>query len=336
MKVLVIGGAGYIGSHTARVLRERGHEVLIYDNLCTGFAELAKGFELIQAEIKDVAKLTPALKRVDAVMHFAAHAYVGESVSNPRKYFQNNVNAGLTLLDTMADVGVKKFIFSSTCAVYGTPTKVPIPEDIPRQPLNPYGATKLAFEFALEAYGRAYNMGWVSFRYFNAAGAAEDGTLGEMHDPETHLIPVAFEAIKGKRGALDIFGDDYPTPDGTCIRDYIHVSDLADAHVLGLEYLEKGASVALNLGTGKGSSVKEVIATIERVSGKKVPMHIAPRREGDPAGISGRSAKSEPGAWLEGKAITGRDCVNRVEVGTEEQKVKATRYRPSVREESLR
>lgn len=282
MKVLVIGGAGYIGSHAARVLRERGHEVLLYDNLCTGFAELAKGFELIQAEIKDVAKLAPALKRVDAVMHFAAHAYVGESVSNPRKYFQNNVNAGLTLLDTMADVGVKRFIFSSTCAVYGTPTKVPIPEDIPRQPLNPYGATKLAFEFALEAYGRAYNMGWVSFRYFNAAGAAEDGTLGEMHDPETHLIPVAFKAINGKRGALEIFGDDYPTPDGTCIRDYIHVSDLAEAHALGLEYLEKGASVALNLGTGKGSSVKEVIATVEEVSGKKVPVHMAPRREGDP------------------------------------------------------
>jgi UDP-glucose-4-epimerase GalE len=282
VKVLVIGGAGYIGSHTARVLQQRGHEVLIYDNLCTGFAELARGFELIQAEIKDVAKLAPALKRVDAVMHFAAHAYVGESVSNPRKYFQNNVNAGLTLLDTMADVGVKKFIFSSTCAVYGTPTKVPIPEDIPRQPLNPYGATKLAFEFALEAYGRAYNMGWVSFRYFNAAGAAEDGTLGEMHDPETHLIPVAFEAIKGKRGALDIFGDDYPTPDGTCIRDYIHVTDLAEAHALGLEYLEKGSSVALNLGTGKGSSVKEVIAAIEKVSSKKVPVHMAPRREGDP------------------------------------------------------
>jgi UDP-glucose-4-epimerase GalE len=282
VKVLVIGGAGYIGSHTARVLRGRGHEVLIYDNLDTGFAELAKGFELIQAEIKDVAQLAPALKRVDAVMHFAAHAYVGESVSNPRKYFQNNVNAGLTLLDTMADVGVTKFIFSSTCAVYGTPTKVPIPEDIPRQPLNPYGATKLAFEFALEAYGRAYDIRWVSFRYFNAAGADEDGTIGELHEPETHLIPVAFEAIAKKRLALDIFGDDYPTPDGTCIRDYIHVSDLAEAHVLGLEYLETGTSVALNLGTGKGWSVKEVIAMIEKVSGKKVPTHMAPQREGDP------------------------------------------------------
>jgi UDP-glucose-4-epimerase GalE len=282
VKVLVIGGAGYIGSHTSRVLQRKGHEVVIYDNLNTGFAQLAKGFELIQAEIKDVPKLTAALKRVDAVMHFAAHAYVGESVSNPRKYFQNNVNAGLTLLDTMVDVGVKKFIFSSTCAVYGTPAKVPIPEDIPRQPLNPYGATKLAFEFALEAYGRAYDIGWVSFRYFNAAGAAEDGAIGELHEPETHLIPVAFEAIEGKRGALDIFGDDYPTPDGTCIRDYIHVSDLAEAHVLGLEYLDKGESVALNLGTGTGSSVKEVIAMIEKVSGKKVPAKMAPRRQGDP------------------------------------------------------
>lgn len=283
MKVLVIGGAGYIGSHTARVLRGKGHQVLIYDNLDTGYAELAEGFELIQAGIKDVTKLAPALKRVDAVMHFAAHAYVGESVSNPRKYFQNNVNAGLTLLDTMVDVGVKKFIFSSTCAVYGIPTKVPIPEDIPRQPLNPYGATKLAFEFALEAYGRAYDIRWVSFRYFNAAGADEDGTIGELHEPETHLIPVAFEAIAGKRGALDIFGDDYPTPDGTCIRDYIHVTDLAEAHVSGLEYLGKGESVALNLGTGKGSSVREVIAMIEKVSSKKVPTHLAPRRQGDPA-----------------------------------------------------
>jgi UDP-glucose-4-epimerase GalE len=282
VKVLVIGGAGYIGSHAARVLRRKGHEVLVYDNLCTGYAELAKGFELIQADIADQAQLAPALKRVDAVMHFAAHAYVGESVSNPRKYFQNNVNAGLTLLDTMVDVGVKKFIFSSTCAVYGTPSKIPIPEDIPRQPLNPYGATKLAFEFALEAYGRAYDIRWVSFRYFNAAGADQDGTIGELHEPETHLIPAAFEAVNGKRGALDIFGDDYPTPDGTCIRDYIHVSDLAEAHVLGLEYLEKGSSTALNLGTGKGSTVKEVIAMIEKVSGKKVPARMAPRREGDP------------------------------------------------------
>jgi UDP-glucose-4-epimerase GalE len=282
VRVLVIGGAGYIGSHTARVLQRKGHDVVIYDNLDTGFAELAGGFELIKAEIKDVAQLAPALKRVDAVMHFAAHAYVGESVSNPRKYFQNNVNAGLTLLDTIVDVGVKKFIFSSTCAVYGTPAKVPIPEDIPRQPLNPYGATKMAFEFALEAYGRAYDIKWVSFRYFNAAGADEDGGIGELHDPETHLIPVAFEAIQGKRGALEIFGTDYPTPDGTCIRDYIHVSDLAEAHVLGLEYLEKGTSVALNLGTGRGSSVKEVIAMVEKVSGKKVPVKLAPRRQGDP------------------------------------------------------
>jgi UDP-glucose-4-epimerase GalE len=293
VKVLVIGGAGYIGSHTARVLQRKGHDVLIYDNLATGYAELARGFEFIQADIKDVDRLASALKRVDAVMHFAAHAYVGESVSNPRKYFQNNLNGGLTLLDTMVDTAVKKFIFSSTCAVYGTPAKVPIPEDIPRQPLNPYGATKLAFEFALEAYGRAYDIRWVSFRYFNAAGADEDGTIGELHDPETHLIPAAFEAIAGKRGTLDIFGDDYPTPDGTCIRDYIHVSDLAEAHVLGLEYLDKGDSVALNLGTGKGSTVKEVIATIEKVSGKKVPTRMAPRRLGDPPELVADSRKVE-------------------------------------------
>jgi UDP-glucose-4-epimerase GalE len=293
VKVLVIGGAGYIGSHTARVLRRKGHEVVIYDNLSTGYAELATGFEFIRADVADVAKLSPALQQVDAVMHFAAHAYVGESVSNPRKYFQNNVNAGLTLLDTMVDVGVKKFIFSSTCAVYGTPAKVPIAEDVPRQPLNPYGATKLAFEFALEAYGRAYDIGWVSFRYFNAAGADEDGTIGELHEPETHLIPAALEAVSGKRSALDVFGVDYPTPDGTCIRDYIHVNDLAEAHVLGAEYLATGTPTSLNLGTGRGSTVKEVLAMIEKVSGQRVPVRMAPRREGDPAELVADPRKAE-------------------------------------------
>ncbi len=222
------------------------------------------------------------LNRCDAVMHFAAHAYVGESVENPRKYFHNNVTAAVALLNSVMDSRVRRLIFSSTCAVYGNPVKVPITESNPRQPVNPYGATKLAFENALEAYSRAYGLRFVSFRYFNAAGADEGGTIGENHHPETHLIPLIFQAIQGKRAALEIFGDDYPTPDGTCIRDYIHVNDLAEAHVLGLEYLSKGESRAMNLGTGKGYSVHEVVATVEKVTGHTVPTHIGDRRAGDP------------------------------------------------------
>jgi UDP-glucose 4-epimerase len=281
--VLVTGGAGYIGSHAAHALKRKGYEVIIYDNLSTGQKQLAEGFELVVGDISDTAKLQSVLPRVDAVMHFAAHAYVGESVENPRKYFRNNVQDGLTLLNAVIDSRVRKFIFSSTCAVYGIPAKVPITEETPRQPVNPYGNTKLAFEFALEAYGRAYGLRYVSFRYFNAAGADENGKIGEMHEPETHLIPAIFEALRGKRPALEIFGEDYPTPDGTCVRDYIHVTDLADAHVLGMEYLEKGSSSAINLGTGKGNSVREVISMVEKVTGKEVAVRMAPRRPGDPA-----------------------------------------------------
>ncbi len=283
MAVLVVGGAGYIGSHAAHVLQRRGYEVIIYDNLCTGHRELAEGFELIVGDIADSAKLAKALSRADAVMHFAAHAYVGESVENPRKYFQNNVSAALALLNSVMDSRVRKFIFSSTAAVYGTPEKSPITENSPRQPVNPYGATKLALENALEAYSRAYGLRFVAFRYFNAAGADESGKIGENHDPETHLIPLILQAIQGKRAALEIFGDDYPTPDGTCIRDYIHVNDLAEAHVLGLEHLSKAESGAMNLGTGKGYSVHEVVAAVEKVTGHKVPTHIGSRRAGDPA-----------------------------------------------------
>jgi UDP-glucose-4-epimerase GalE len=282
LAVLVVGGAGYIGSHAAHALRRKGYDVIIYDNLSTGHRQLAEGFELIQAEIADAASLKRVLSDCDAVMHFAAHAYVGESVQNPRKYFHNNVAGSLALLDVVMESRVRKFIFSSTCAVYGNPVKVPITEDNPRQPVNPYGATKLAFENALEAYGPAYGLKYVSFRYFNAAGADESGAIGEMHHPETHLIPLVFEAIQGKRAALEIFGDDYPTPDGTCIRDYIHVNDLAEAHVMGLEYLNKGESTAMNLGTGKGHSVHEVIAAVEQVTRRKVPTQITPRRPGDP------------------------------------------------------
>ena len=213
MAVLVTGGAGYIGSHAARALRRKGYEVIIYDNMSTGHKVLANGFELVDADLADTPKLTAVLARVDAVMHFAAHAYVGESVTNPRKYFRNNVLTGITLLNAVTDAKIRKFIFSSTCAVYGIPDKVPITEDTSRHPVNPYGATKLAFEYALESYGRAYELPYVSFRYFNAAGADEDGTIGEMHDPETHLIPLALAATQD--GAeLKIFGTDYPNSYG--------------------------------------------------------------------------------------------------------------------------
>jgi UDP-glucose-4-epimerase GalE len=284
--VLVIGGAGYIGSHTARALRRRGHEVIIYDNLSTGHAFLAAGFELIRADIADVQSLSATLRRVDSVMHFAAHAYVGESVENPRKYFRNNVESGLVLLNACLDNGVRRMIFSSTCAVYGIPTKIPISEQNPRQPVNPYGVSKLFFEEALQAYDRAYGLRFAALRYFNAAGADESGEIGELHDPESHLIPSAMQAAIGARSEMEVFGTDDPTPDGTCIRDYIHVNDLADAHVLALEHLANGAdSIAVNLGTGRGYSVKEVLNQIEVVSGLKVPVRMAPRRPGDPPAL---------------------------------------------------
>lgn len=285
MRVLVIGGAGYIGSHAALALRRRGHEVVVYDNLCTGHAFIAESFELVRGDVSDSAKLARSLQRVDAVLHFAAHAYVGESVVNPRKYFQNNVQGGLTLLHVLLDSPVRKFIYSSSCAVYGVPATLPIAEDAPLQPVSPYGVSKLQLEQGLEAYGRAYGLQFVSFRYFNAAGADADGQIGEIHVPETHLIPSAFQAIHGERPALEIYGDDYPTPDGTCLRDYIHVSDLAEAHVLGLDYLAHGSSTAMNLGSGQGHSVREVLSTVERVTGHRVPTHVEPRRSGDPAAL---------------------------------------------------
>ena len=286
MKVLVIGGAGYIGSHAARVLRAQGHATVIYDNLSTGYERLAKGFELVVGDIADTSKLRSVMNRVDAVMHFAAHAYVGESVRNPRKYFQNNVEAALNLLNTALDAGVNKFVFSSTCAVYGIPAKVPITEDTIRQPINPYGISKLFLENALEAYSPAYGLRYAALRYFNAAGADDSGEIGELHDPETHLIPLALSATQDGAAPLQIFGTDYPTPDGTCIRDYIHVNDLADAHVLALKRVASGQdSFAVNLGTGRGYSVLEIIQEVENVTGKTVNRVLAPRRSGDPPAL---------------------------------------------------
>ncbi len=293
MSVLVIGGAGYIGSHAARSLRRHGYDVLIYDNLSTGYPELAEGFEMVVGEVADTAKLASAMKRVDAVMHFAANSLVPESVKNPRKYYHNNVEGSLNMLHTAMDSGVKNIIFSSTCSVYGAPKESPIREETMKQPCNPYGITKLLVENAMEAYQQAYGLRYVALRYFNAAGADESGEIGELHRPETHLIPACLTAILGEREQLEVFGTDYPTPDGTCIRDYIHVNDLAEAHVLALKYLEKGGKPdSMNLATGRGSSVKEVITAVEEVTGKQVPRKIVPRRSGDPPSLVADPAKA--------------------------------------------
>jgi UDP-glucose-4-epimerase GalE len=307
--VLIIGGAGYIGSHAARAVKRAGHDVIIFDNLSTGYEFLAAGFELVKGDVLDGPTLKRVLTRADAIMHFAAHAYVGESVTNPKKYFHNNVEGGLSLLNTALDAGVKNIIFSSTCAVYGEPAKVPIDETTTRQPVNPYGVSKMFFEQALEAYDRAYDFRYVSLRYFNAAGADENGEIGELHDPETHLIPLALRAAAGLGPELHVFGSDYPTPDGTCIRDYIHVNDLAGAHLKALDYLAAGKdSVALNLGTGTGASVQEVISAVEQVTGKPVPRKIVARRPGDPPRLVANPAKAQ--ALLNWKATRGlRDVV---------------------------
>jgi UDP-glucose-4-epimerase GalE len=291
LTILVTGGAGYIGSHAARALRVAGYDVILYDNLSSGFRRLAKGFELIEGDIADREKLNQILQRIDAVMHFAAHAYVGESVENPRKYFHNNGVAALSMLNAALDAGIRRFVFSSTCAVYGTPDRVPINEQTPREPVNPYGASKLFFENVLEAYSRAYQLSSVRLRYFNAAGADESGEIGELHDPETHLVPLALEATSENGRELQIFGSDYPTADGTCVRDYVHVNDLADAHVKALQHLEKlseekrGESLALNLGTGRGHSVLEVMQAAERATGRPVRRLMGPRRAGDPPAL---------------------------------------------------
>jgi UDP-glucose-4-epimerase GalE len=294
MVVLVVGGAGYIGSHACRALKRAGHQVIVFDNLSTGYQFLAAGFEFIKGDMLDAAALGRVLPRVDAIMHFAAYAYVGESGTNPRKYFRNNVEGGLSLLNAAVDAGVKKIIYSSSCAVYGVPVKVPIVEENPRQPVNPYGVTKLIFEEALEAYDPAYGIRYASLRYFNASGADESGEIGESHDPETHLIPLALRAAAGTGPELQVFGTDYPTPDGTCIRDYIHVNDLATAHVKALERLAGGSeSFAVNLGTGTGCSVQQVISAIEQATGKKVQRKMGPRRAGDPPELVADPRKAE-------------------------------------------
>lgn len=297
MKVLVAGGAGYIGSHCVRQLQAAGHEPVVVDNLVFGHrAAVAPDVPFYAVDFGDAAALAPifAQHQIDVVMHFAAFAYVGESVANPIKYYRNNLAAPLTLLETMLKHGVKRFVFSSTCATYGVPARLPITEDLPQAPINPYGQTKLDVENLLKALARSHGLSFAAFRYFNAAGAAEDGTIGEDHDPETHLIPLAIGAAQGLRPALQVFGTDYPTPDGTCLRDYVHVDDLSRAHIAVFEKLATpGTGLFYNLGTGAPTSVLEVLKAVEKVSGRKVPVTYAPRRAGDPPALYADSTKAK-------------------------------------------
>lgn len=283
--ILVTGGAGYIGSHACRALARAGYRPVVYDNLSRGHRDAVRWGPLIEGDLADRDQLVATLRRerVDAVMHFAAYAYVGESVRDPSLYYRNNLGGSLALLDSMRAAGVGQIVFSSTCATYGNPETVPIGEDARQLPITPYGETKLAIERALRWYGEAYGLRSVALRYFNAAGADPDGEIGEAHDPETHLIPLAVETALGRRDCLEVYGTDYPTPDGTAVRDYIHVQDLAEAHVGALAHLDAGnGSLALNLGTGRGYSVREVIAATEAQAGRPVRRRETPRRPGDP------------------------------------------------------
>jgi UDP-glucose 4-epimerase len=283
--ILVVGGAGYIGSHMVKLLLGSGYQTLTLDNLSTGYRDAVLGGEFIHADLADRPALDRlfAEKHIDAVMHFASFIQVGESVKEPAKYYENNVTNTLNLLDAMVARGIKRFIFSSSAAVYGNPVQVPIPEDHPKNPINPYGRTKWMVEQILEDYDRAYGLKSVALRYFNAAGADPAGQLGERHEPETHLIPLILRAASGRAPEIKVFGRDYDTPDGTCIRDYVHVADLCDAHRLALEQLLQNApSAAYNLGNGSGFSVAEVIAAAEHVAGRPIKVADAARREGDP------------------------------------------------------
>ncbi|NTW29916.1 MAG: UDP-glucose 4-epimerase GalE [Candidatus Moranbacteria bacterium] len=296
MNILVTGGAGYIGSHTVRTLRDAGHSVVIFDNLSTGHREAVRDFELIVGDLSDKLALDRAFseRRFDAVVHFAGSIEAGESMTDPKRFFQNNVVNGLNLLEAMLRHDVKKIVFSSTAAVYGEPQTMPITEDAPKEPTNVYGLTKLMFEQILETYDRAYGLKSVRLRYFNAAGADASGEIGEDHPNESHLIPLVLRTAQGKRRDIKIFGTDYPTPDGTGIRDYVHVSDLAQAHALALEYLEKEAlSDVFNLGNGIGISVRSMVETAKKVSGTDFSVSEEQRRIGDPAALYAGSDKAE-------------------------------------------
>jgi UDP-glucose 4-epimerase len=284
MNILVTGGAGYIGSHAVRILLAAGHRVTVYDNLSLGHRRAVPEETLVVGDLHEQDKLRALLSanKIEAVMHFAAFASVGESVADPAKYYQNNVVGSLSLLEAMRDAGVLKIVFSSTTATYGIAQTIPIRESEMQKPINPYGFAKLVIERALADYAVAYGFSYAALRYFNAAGAAPSGDIGEDHEPELHLIPIALQVALGQRSHITVFGDDYPTADGTCIRDYIHVEDLGAAHSLALDQLERGVELKLNLGIGRGYSVHEVLSACRRVSGHAIPAVVGPRRPGDP------------------------------------------------------
>ena len=293
---LIVGGAGYIGSHMTLMLHELGHQVIVVDNLSTGFEDSVIGAKLIKVDIQDFHKLDQIFKNnnIDVVMHFAAHIDVGESVRDPFKYYRNNVVATQSLLECMVINKVNHFVFSSTAAIFGEPEYVPIDEAHPMQPINPYGHSKLMVEQMLESYDQAYGMKSICLRYFNAAGADPKSRLGERHNPETHLIPLVLQAASGRRDAISIFGDDYDTEDGTCVRDYIHIVDLCQAHVIASEWmLANQRSARFNLGNGNGFTVKQVIAAAEKITNRKIKQTIQARRPGDPAKLVADSSKAK-------------------------------------------
>jgi len=293
MSVLVVGGAGYIGSHTVRRLEQSGREVWVFDNLVNGHSQAVRPGRLITGDLANRSDLEAALRLpgIESVIHFAAFASVPESLTDPGIYYRNNVIGTLNLLDAMRSVGVSRIVFSSTCAVYGIPPKSPISEETPKAPINPYGTTKLVIETALADYSKAYGIGYTALRYFNACGASDDASIGEDHTPETHLIPITLQVALGQRESLAIFGTDYPTPDGTCIRDYIHVEDLAEAHILALDKITPGQGSAYNIGTGVGVSVQQVVETARRVTGHPIPTVKHPRRAGDPPALVAEASK---------------------------------------------
>ncbi|MDB5390007.1 MAG: galE 3 [Planctomycetaceae bacterium] len=285
MRLLITGGAGYIGSHATRLFLAEGHDVWVFDNLSRGHLAAVPDSRLIVGDLADRVSLESVLRKrkIEAVVHFAALTYVGESVQNPGRYYENNVAGTANLLEAIRNCSVNRLVFSSTAAVYGNPERVPIQESDSKQPINPYGRTKYFIEQMLADYASAYGIGYAALRYFNAAGASPEGDIGEDHEPETHLIPLVLQVALGQRPLIDVFGTDYPTPDGTCVRDYIHVNDLARAHLRALECIRPGEGRAFNLGTGRGYSVKEVVAACHEVTGRGIAVKEVPARAGDPA-----------------------------------------------------
>lgn len=311
MNVLVVGGAGYIGSHMVRLLNSSGHKVWVLDNLSTGFQQAVTAGDLVIGEMSDsdLVKQVLSDNRIDMVMHFAACALVGESCAQPAKYYENNVVNTLSLLESMRACDVRKIVFSSTCATYGIPGTVPITESTPQTPCNPYGFTKLVIERALRDYSKAYKFGYAALRYFNAAGASPCGKIGEDHDPESHLIPIVLQAALGQREHITVFGTDWPTPDGTCVRDYIHVDDLADAHLRAMEKINPGDGIELNLGTGNGFSVRQIIETCREVTGIDIPSVDGDRRAGDPPELVADASKANDFLGWEPKYSTPKPII---------------------------